>query len=190
MLEVLALLQCLQGDDARARKWRNARTVKERREFEFAELKKCSEAARDLEPLWNGVNEYVHSNSTAPPAHSLRRSVFGYDIVVGPFYDAVPLAAMMGIVNGIEFLVLEWLNENLVPSGNAKLSRHVRNVGARVRSGADKMKTEAAATRTRTSDGIPVSDQRRAVAHLTRRARRAGRSDFARWVLARAKRSK
>ncbi len=187
MLEGFALLQCLHHDDARAVKWRSASTLTERRKFEFAQLKKCSQAARDLANVWDSMNEYVHANSTATPAHSTRRSTFGYDIPVGPLFEPVPLAFTLGILNNLQCLVIEWMLENTVPKPAARLVKRLRLVGARVRGTADRMKDEAKKMPQPASDGISVKDQRRAVAHVTRRARLAGRRDVARWLLARAR---
>lgn len=39
-------------------------------------------------------------------------------------------------------------------------------------------------------DGMPTSDQRRAVAHLSSQARRAGRTDIAKKIVVRAKAAK
>lgn len=187
MVEGFALMQCLDKDDARARRWQAAVTLSERRRFEFSQLKKCSQAANDIQPLWDSLNEYVHANSTALPAHSRRRSTFGYDIPVGPMFDPLPVALTIGLVNAVEFMVIEWVYANLLPRPIARLGRRLTSIGPRITAAGDAMKNQARTLRIDVADGIPVVDQRKAVAHMSRRARRAGRGDVARWIVARAK---
>lgn len=188
IIEGMALIQCLHQNDAQATQWRNAKTVAERRKFEYAQLKKCSQAARDLQSVWDSLNEYVHANAIALPAHSRRRSVFGYDIPVGPLFDSVPMSITLALINSIEYLGIEWVLDNLVSGPATRLRRRLARIGGRITSTSDAMKAAAGHLHVSVTDGIDRADQRRAVAHMSRRARRAGRRDVARWILARAKR--
>jgi hypothetical protein len=187
MIEGFALIQFVHGDDATADQWRMASSVAERRRFAYSKMKVRSAAARDFAEIWDGLSEYVHTNRNALPSHSRRRAVFGYDIPVGPLFDPLPLVLNLGLINSMEFLILEWAIENVVPATPKALTRQLRNVGGRTTRSGDGMIQVARAMKVSVEDGISLSDQRRAVAHIGSRARRAGRSDIARWVVARAK---
>lgn len=189
ILEAFAVIECLHGDTARAREWRRAATRKERDAFSFGRLLPCAPVAAKLRPLWDSCGEYIHANSSALPAHSRRRSVFGYDIPVGPMFEAVPMVTMLTLADSVLYQMLDWAVVHLtaVPE--------TRRLRARLdRAGENVMRTGAAASsaahlleRSLTSEGLSVHEQRRAVAFVARKARTAGQKHAAQWIVRRAK---
>ena len=185
VIEGFALIECLQGNDARAEEWRNASTAAERRKFDYGRLKECSDNARQLQSAWDSLNEYVHTNRTALPTHSRMRAVFGYDIPISSVYDLFPMVTSLALINGLEFLVLEWVTKHVMSSAPKRLLERMARIGGRT--------TEVSKARANlpvlepAKDGLSTAEQRRALAHISRQARRAGRRDVARWVIARSK---
>jgi hypothetical protein len=187
MLESFAVIQSLHGDDEFARAWRVAATRADRDAFTYERLKKRSEAARSFAPLWDSLNEYVHTNPVAQPTISRRRAVFGYDLMIGPFHDPVPLAALLGVLNGVHFILLESLCENLVPpASRAGLRASLNRLGPQVtKVDRQRMRAAAALGEPPGTDGQPIGEQRRALAFLAKTAKRRGRRDIALQMLER-----
>jgi hypothetical protein len=183
MIEGLALIECLHGNEKLADEWTRAATPRERRKFDYGALKQCSPMASEFQPVWDSLNEYVHTNRTALPTHSRMRVVFGYDIPIGPTYDVFPMVTSLTLINWLEYLVVEWAAQHLVGALPARLRRRTARVGQRAKEIGNAR--HALPPSESVADGISAADQRRAVAHITGRARRAGRSDVARWVIAR-----
>ena len=188
IVESFAVIEYVDGDAARAEAWRRAATRKERDAFGFGRIRSGAPIAAKFQPLWDGTGEYIHANSSALPTHSIRRSVFGYDIPVGSFFDPLPMVAMLAITDSVLFLLLEWSVEHLVPAPQrAALARRLDRAGAQLAA----RETEArdlVKNMTRTApDGIPVNDQRSALAFIARQARRAGQKRAAAWLVARSK---
>lgn len=188
IIEDFAVIEYLDGHIDRADAWRRAVTRKEREAFGFGRIRASAPTAARFQPLWDGSGEYIHTNSSALPTHSHRRDVFGYDIPVGPFFDPLPIVTMLAITDSVIYLLLEWSVEHLVPlSRRAVLSRQLDRAGARVTTREAEARQLARNMRPATPDGIPVSDQRGAVAFIARQARRVGQNSAAAWLVARSK---
>lgn len=188
IVEAFAVIEYLDGDSARVEAWRRAATRKERDAFGFGRIRTSAPTAAQFQPLWDGSGEYIHTNSSALPTHSHRREVFGYDIPVGPFFDPLPMVTMLAITDSVLFLLLEWSVEHLVPaSRRAALTRQLDRAGTRVTTREAEARELVRKMRPEAADGIPVSDQRSAVAFIARQARRAGQKRAAAWLVARSK---
>ena len=188
MVEDFAVIEYLDRDSARAEAWRRAATRKEREAFGFGRIRGDAPTAARFQPLWDGSGEYIHTNSSALPTHSHRRQVFGYDIPVGPFFDPLPMVTMLAITDSVLYLLLEWSVEHLVPaSRRAALTRELDRAGGRVTTREAEAQQLVRNMRPEAPNGIPVSDQRSAVAFIARQARRTGQKRAAAWLVARSK---
>jgi hypothetical protein len=171
MVEGFAVVECLHGDPARARRWRDARTPKERLAFSFERLRSCSPTAHRMQPLWDGLNEWMHTNSTSLPVHGRRREVFGMDIPAGPMFDRRGLAFVLHLVDSVEYVFIEWCFDKLIPANRSRerIRPRLGQLGAAV-SHAHFALQRLSETQLpqRDRQGISVEEQRHALRELRR----------------------
>lgn len=178
VLEGFAVIQCLQGNAAMAKEWRDASTRKDRGAFGYKRLKRCAPIAAQLSGLWDSLSEYVHTNNSSLPAHSRLRETFGFDIPAGPMYDPRGLAFVLSMSDGLYFLFIEWAIDKLVPSdARVTLGKRIASLGPSVKAAHTQMNRDAkslARAPSPRADGIPREEQREAVASLRALARSRG----------------
>lgn len=181
LLESYVVVESIHGDDTFAEAWAQAATRADRGAFEYAKLKKRSKAARDFLPLWDSLNEYVHTNTAAKATLTRSRAAFGFDLVVGPSFEPFPTAALLATLNGLHYVFIEWLCQNLVPaSRRPRLQTALEKVGSRVsRSTREASRAGRALGEPAGKDGQSITEQRRALAFIAHTARRRGRRDIA-----------